>query len=150
VEAIKTKLADPPGENEKAKNRFLWIAVDMVTHNGSQRAIAAVADLCSIDEKDCPWMVKALLDSGGAKSLHRFETVCNVIEGYPSLMDFVAPWVERAMSYSEERRFAQELRKREKAGHSMESYVPLWSRLSIQTRDRVAQAVETERREERR
>ena len=94
VDAIKVKLTDAHAESDKSIHRFIQVAAKMVMYNGSQRAIDAAADLCSIDQKDCPWLVTMLLD-GARTRQHPYATAYDIVEQYPNLLDLVVPWVER-------------------------------------------------------
>jgi hypothetical protein len=147
MEAIKARIIALQAVDEKDPDRFLWVAVQMITYNGSQRAIDAVAELCSIDQKDCHWMVTDVL-AGGRTQHHPYATACDVAEQHPKFLDFVAPFVERGLSFSEETLFAQELLKREKAGRPIQNAEPLLSRLSREARWRLDWDLQTARNEE--
>lgn len=146
VNAVKAKLRATQNSNDKRTSSFLRVAVDYATYNATRRAVDAVADLCSVSQADCPWMVTKVLDAGTGQQ-HPYATAYDVVERYPNLRKLVLPWVEEVTTEAQlmATRFAQELLRREKAGHGIGENDAILSGLSPATRDVVNKAVVRER-----
>src|SRR3954468_19724131 len=110
-------------------------AFELIVYWATPRAIEATADLCSVDRKDCRWMVERLL-GGGVGQGRPYVTAYRVIEGHAELTGWVIPWVERRLVDSlQQLLFARELLVREKEGHPLDGDDPIRSRLPAATRE---------------
>jgi hypothetical protein len=148
VAAIKEKLGEKRDKDEPQRKLFIWEASAIITYNGTQRAIDAVADLCSIDQADCPKFVNRLL-GGGRVQERPYATAYDVAEQHPELRELVLAWVKRGLAIPAEAGFfADDVLTREKAGRPFSDNDVIMSGLSAETRERVHKAVEKARKEE--
>ena len=146
TEAIKARLADTGRQNEEEVHAFVLVAFDLIGYWATPRAIEATADLCSIDQKDCPWMVQIVLWGGEVKN-RTFTTAYEIIERHPELAGLVIPWAQRRLSVPhEELVFARDVVRREREGHPPDDNDPIRSGLPAERLELIRKAIEEARR----
>jgi hypothetical protein len=145
TEAIRARLADTGRESEKEVHWFVVKAFGLISYWATPRAIEATADLCSADQKDCPWMVLRVLGGGDVWG-RPYTTAYEIIERHPELTGLVVPWAQRRLVYPhEELTFARDVVRREREGHPLDDDDPIRSGLPAATRELLRKAVEKAR-----
>ena len=147
VDAIKARSAGAGPQNEDEAHFFVHVAFDLISYWATPRSIDATADLCSVDQKDCRWMVERVL-AGGVGKDRPYTTAYEVIERHPELTGLVIPWAQRRLSFPhEELLFARDVVMREREGHPVADNDPIRSRLPAATQELIRNAIEQARRE---
>lgn len=140
---VKAKLEDKDAEE------FVTRATGLIAYAASNRAIDAIAELCSIDEQRFGPLVKRLLNHAINRE-REYEVASFGFEKYPGLREIVGSWVEDSLHFPlSDLAFAKEVLRREKAGHPISEEDALMVKLPAATRNRINLAVERARTEER-